>query len=58
VVLNPVPAALRICPRCGRMMTTVGHRICPTLNVVPARVIVEERWDETVACPVDDTIVS
>jgi transposase len=58
VVLNPVPPALRICPRCGRLMTRVGHSVCSTLNVVPARVVVEERWDETVACPDDDTIVS
>ena len=58
MVLNPVPPALRICPRCGRMMTRVGHSICSTLNVVPARVVVEERWDETVACSYDDTIVS
>ena len=40
------------------MMTTVSHSSCFILNVIPARVIVEERLDETVACPNDDTIVS
>jgi transposase len=40
------------------MMTTVSHSSCLILNVIPARVFVEERLDETVACPNDDTIVS
>lgn len=57
-VLNPVPAEQRICPRCGTEMTTVGHSRCEILNVVPARVFVEVRLDERVACPKDDTIVS
>ena len=57
-VLNPVPKDMRICPRCGTEMTTVGHSSCLTLNVIPARIVVEERLDETVACPKDDTIVS
>ena len=57
-VPNPVPAAMRICPRCGAQMQTVGHSSCLTLNVIPARIVVEERLDETVACPNDDTIVS
>jgi transposase len=39
-------------------MTTVGHSSCLVLDVIPARVLVEERLDETVACPNDDTIVS
>ena len=39
-------------------MTTVGHSRCEILNVVPARVFVEVRLDERVACPKDDTIVS
>ena len=39
-------------------MTTVGHSSCLLLNVIPARIVVEERLDETVACPKDDTIVS
>ncbi len=57
-VPNPVPPHMRICPRCGTEMTTVGHSRCLRLNVIPARVVVEERIDETVACPKDDTIVS
>ena len=39
-------------------MTTVGHSRCEMLDVIPARIVVEERLDETVACPKDDTIVS
>jgi transposase len=57
-VFNRVPLELRVCPQCGAMMTTVSHSSCFILNVVPARVVVEERLDETVACPNDDTIVS
>jgi transposase len=57
-VFNRVPPELRVCPQCGAMMTTVGHSSCLILNVIPARVVVEERLDETVACPNDDTIVS
>jgi transposase len=57
-VFNRVPDELRICPQCGSMMTTVSHSSCLLLNVIPARVFVEERLDETVACPNDDTIVS
>jgi len=57
-VKNPVPPELRICPRCGTEMTTVGHSRCEILSVIPARVVVEVRLDERVACPNDDTIVS
>ncbi len=57
-VFNRVPPELRVCPQCGAMMTTVSHSSCFILNVIPARVVVEERLDETVACPNDDTIVS
>ena len=57
-VPNPVPAALRICPLCGKEMVTVGHSVCETINVVPAQVYIEHRVDETVACPNDDAIVS
>ena len=54
-VFNRVPPELRVCPQCGAEMTTVGHSSCEVLNVVPARIVVEERLDETVACPKDDT---
>jgi len=57
-VMNPVPATQRICPICGTEMTTVGHSRCEVLNIIPAKVIVEVRLDERVACPKDDTIVS
>jgi transposase len=57
-VFNRVPPEQRICPQCGSMMTTVSHSSCFILNVIPARVFVEERLDETIACRNDDTIVS
>jgi len=57
-VFNRVPPEQRICPQCGSLMTTVSHSSCFILNVVPARVFVEERLDETIACRNDDTIVS
>jgi transposase len=57
-VPNPVPPQMRICPRCGAEMRTVGHERCETLDVIPAKVVVKVRIDETVACPKDDTIVS
>lgn len=57
-VVNPVPAEQRRCPNCGAEMTTVGHSRCEVLAVIPARVVVEVRLDERVACPNDDTIVS
>jgi transposase len=57
-VTNPVPPEQRICPLCGTEMTTVGHSRCEILSVVPAKVFVEVRLDERVACPKDDTIVS
>lgn len=55
---NPVPPAMRICPRCGAEMKTVDHARCEVINVIPAKVYVEVRIDERVACPKDDTIVS
>lgn len=58
VIENPVPALMRSCPRCGSEMTTVAHSTCEVLDVVPARVVVVQRRDETVACPHDDAIVS
>ena len=57
-VPNPVPLELRICPKCGSEMTTVGHERCESLEMEPAKVFVKVRVDETVACPKDDTIVS
>jgi transposase len=57
-VENPVPPERRICPACGAQMTTVDHSRCEVLNVIPARVVVEVRLDERVACPKDDRIAS
>ena len=58
VVKNEVPAERRICPQCGAEMKTVGFSCCERLDVIPAKIIVVRREDETVACPNDDTIVS
>lgn len=56
---NDVPADMRICPLCGGKMTTVAHTTaCMTLDIIPAKLVVIERQDETVACPRDNTIVS
>jgi transposase len=55
---NPVPADMRVCPKCGSTMRTVGHSMCEILDVRPAQLFVRQRYDERVACPVDDTIVS
>lgn len=48
----------RVCPLCGEPMKLVSHAPCERYNVIPARIVVEQRWDETVACKNDDTIVS
>src|SRR5436305_723901 len=45
-------------PPGGATMTTVSFSCCETLDVIPARIVVVQRRDETVACPKDDTIVS
>lgn len=57
-VPNPVSPEQRICPQCGMEMKTIGHSICERLSVIPARIVVEQRIDETVACTHDDTIFS
>jgi transposase len=57
-VRNLVPEDLRLCPLCGQEMKTVAHSVCESINVVPARLFIVHRLDETVACPDDDTIVS
>ncbi len=55
---NPVPKALRTCPKCGVPMTLLGHTRCEALDVVPASLIVRVRIDESLRCPTDGTIVS
>ncbi len=57
-VPNDVAPEQRMCPECGALMTRVGVSTCTMLHVIPAKVVVLERHDETVACPNDDTIVS
>ena len=57
-VINPVPPEQRKCSHCGDQMTTVGHDICESLEIVPARIVVVQRKDERVACPKDDMIIS
>jgi transposase len=58
MVPNDVPQQMRRCPKCGRLMTTVGYSITETLELIPARIVAIQRRDETCACPHDDTIVS
>ena len=56
---NAVPEKERVCPKCGAEMKTVGFfACCERLDVIPAKIVVVVREDETVACPNDDTIVS
>jgi transposase len=56
--LNQVPHEMRICPLCGAEMITVAHSSCEILDVRPAVLFVRQRFDERVACPNDDTIVT
>jgi transposase len=58
VVENLVPLEMRSCPICKCEMRTVGHSTCEILEIIPAKVVVLQRRDETVACPNDDSIVS
>lgn len=58
VVVNAVPSEQRICPRCGSEMKTISHETCEKLEIIPARLVVVQRMDETVACPHDETIIS
>ena len=56
--INRVPSEMRDCPACGCEMTLVGHSMCEILDVRPAELYVRQRFDERVACPLDNTIVS
>ncbi len=55
-VPNDVPAEDRICPVCKIEMTTSHRRCVRTLNVIPAKLVVECRIDEVVACPKCDAM--
>ena len=57
-VVNPIPPGQRTCPICGGPMKTITHKICERITVIPAKIIVEQRLDETIACPNDDTIIT
>ena len=56
-ILNPVPDALRTCPKCDRLMHLhlLGHERCEILNVIPAEFVVDVRVDESLYCPADGT---
>lgn len=57
-VTNSLTPEQRMCPVCGNVMKAIAHAPCEKYNIVPARIVVEQRFDETVACRFDDTIVS
>ena len=54
---NNVPAEERTCRTCGVAMTSMPSRCVRTIEVIPARVVVHCRVDETLACPCCDAIV-
>lgn len=56
-VPNVVPEAQRTCATCGVAMTAMRARCVRTVEVIPARVVVHCRMDETLACPCCDAIV-
>lgn len=55
---NGVPPGLRLCPKCGIEMGRLGHSHCEYLDVIPAKVVVVRRTDETLKCRLDGTVVS
>jgi transposase len=57
-VQNLVPPEKRACPLCGSEMRRVALHPCEYLDVIPPRIVVGVRHDETVACPHDHTIIS
>ncbi|MEZ4405263.1 MAG: IS66 family transposase [Polyangiales bacterium] len=56
-VPNLVPEALRTCGTCGVAMRPLTPRCVRTIEMIPARVVVRCRVDETLACPCCDAIV-
>ena len=54
---NNVCAEDRRCQPCDREMRTIHRRMVETVELVPAKVVVHRRYDETVACEVCDAIV-
>jgi len=55
---NPVEPDLRVCDKCGMEMGRLGHTSCEYIDVIPAKVVVVRRTDETLKCNLDGTIVS
>ena len=56
VVPNDVPASERTCATCAVPMKTLRYRMVRTIDVIPGRIVVRCRRDETVACPRCDAI--
>lgn len=50
---NDVPKEHRACPLCGTEMVSCGVVCCETLDVIPARFVVQRREDEIIECPRD-----
>ncbi len=55
---NDVPTERRLCQRCGVNMATVSRRKVTTIEMIVAKIFEHRRYDETVACPCCDAIVS
>jgi transposase len=56
-VFNPLTPQQRTCPICGSPTKVIAHAPCERYNVIPARIVVEQRFDETRVCPHDETRV-
>ena len=56
-VPNDVPAEQRMCETCHVPMTTVSCRAVEYLEMIPGRIVVHRRLDETIACPHCDAMV-
>jgi transposase len=55
---NDVPEDQRTCGTCGVRMGTLGRHSVRYFEVIPARIALHCRLDETIACPCCDAIVS
>lgn len=55
---NGLPSDKRRCPKCGVEMKSMGVTHCEYLDIIPAKVVVVHRVDETLKCSLDGTIVS
>lgn len=57
-VPNNVPEAQRTCGACGVAMKTLTHSFVRYFELIPGRIALHCRADETVVCPCCDAIVS